>query len=35
MDATEAEKALAGATAEVGVVTAYEAKPRTVRPPAP
>jgi DNA topoisomerase-1 len=31
----EAENALAGACAEVALVTAYEAKPRTVRPPAP
>jgi DNA topoisomerase-1 len=31
----EAEKALAGARADMGVVTAYEAKPRSVRPPVP
>ena len=31
----EAEKALAGAAQTLAVVTAYEAKPRSVRPPAP
>jgi DNA topoisomerase-1 len=31
----QAEKALAGAAASVGVVTAYEAKPRSVKPPTP
>jgi len=31
----DAEKAFAGARADVAVVTAYEAKPRAIRPPAP
>jgi len=31
----QAEKALAGAGARVGVVTAYDAKPRSVKPPTP